>query len=62
MPSYRFYYLNDADHIVDAEWAPCTNDNTAIERAERLLEESRGYRAVEVWQGIRRVCAVALVA
>jgi hypothetical protein len=62
MPSYRFYFLNDADHIVDSEWAAYTNDNAAIERAEVLVEDHRRCRAIEVWQGTRRVCAVAPVA
>jgi hypothetical protein len=59
MPSYRFYFLNDADHIIDSDWAACANDNSAIQRAEMLVEDHSRCRAIEVWQGTRRVCAVA---
>jgi len=62
MPSYRFYFLNDADHIIDSDWAACTNDTAAIQRAKMLLENRRRCRAIEVWQGTRRVRAVAPVA
>jgi hypothetical protein len=62
MPSYRFYFLNGDDHIIDADWAPCANDNDAIHRAEQMLEGTRGCHAVEVWQGTRRICAVLMAA
>jgi hypothetical protein len=55
MDAYRFYYLNDANRIVDAEWASCPNDEAAIHRATRLLGDSRNCCAVEVWQGVRLV-------
>lgn len=56
MSSYRFYYLNERDHIVDAEWSPCQDDKAAATRARTLLiAEAHDYRAIEIWSGTRRV-------
>ena len=61
MSSYRFYYLNERDHFVDADWAPCPDDEAAAARARTLLlAEARDYRAIEIWNGTRRVDPVAL--
>lgn len=55
MSSYRFYFLNDSDHIIDADWLPCLGDDAAIARARSLLAEAHECRAIEIWQGARRV-------
>jgi hypothetical protein len=59
MVSYRFYYLNERDHIIDAEWVACIGDATAMARAAVKLLGRRDSRSVEIWQGKRRVDAVA---
>ncbi len=55
MSSYRFYYLNDHDHIIDAAWAPCLSDDAAVTRAKTMLADTQECRAIEIWQGTRRV-------
>jgi hypothetical protein len=55
MSSYRFYFLNDCDHIIDADWLPCLGDDAAIARARSLLTETHECRAIEIWHGTRRV-------
>jgi hypothetical protein len=57
--SYPFYYLNEVDHIVDADWASCGSDAAAIARARAMLLRTRQCRVVEIWQGTRRVEAIA---
>lgn len=60
MSSYRFYYLNERDHIVDADWAPCSSDSAAIARAKSTLPPTNTCRVVEIWQGKRRVNAIVI--
>ena len=59
MSAYRFYYLNEVDHIVDADWASCGSDAAALERAKSMLDRTRRCCVVEIWQGTRRVDAIA---
>ena len=59
MHSYRFYYLNELDHIIDADWAVCGSDAAAIERAAAMLPRKQHCQTIEVWLGTRRVEAVA---
>jgi hypothetical protein len=59
MTSYRFYYLNERDHIIDAEWVVCAGDTAALARAAAKLLARRDSRGIEIWQGRRRVDAVA---
>ena len=59
MFSYRFYYLSEIDPIVDADWASCGSDAAAIARAKAMLPRTRQCRVVEIWQGTRRVEAIA---
>jgi hypothetical protein len=59
MISYRFYYLNERDHIVDAEWVSCAGDAAAMARAATKLLARGDSRGVEIWHGKRRVDAVA---
>jgi hypothetical protein len=55
MSSYRFYYLNGHDHIIDADWAACSGDAAAIARAKSVLVDMHDCRAIEIWQGTRRI-------
>ena len=52
MPEYRFYILG-ADGLISqpAVMAKCRDDEEAIERGKRMLDDA----AVEVWQGARKV-------
>jgi hypothetical protein len=59
MAPYRFYYLNERDHIIDAEWVFCSEDAAAMARAAAKLLARRDSRGIEIWQGRRRVDAVA---
>ncbi|HEX3970563.1 MAG TPA: hypothetical protein VHX19_04530 [Stellaceae bacterium] len=59
MAAYRFYYLNERDHIIDAEWVFCPGDAVAMARAAGKLLMRRDGRAIEIWQGKRRVDAIA---
>jgi len=61
MSSYRFYYLDDSDHIIDADWAACASDAAAVNRAGSVLAERGDCRAIEVWQGTRRISAVGAI-
>jgi hypothetical protein len=58
MVSYRFYYLNERDHIIDAEWVACIGDAAAMARAAAKLLARRDSRGIEIWHGMRRVDAV----
>jgi hypothetical protein len=58
MSSYRFYYLNEHDHIIDADWAACSGDAAAIARAHLVITETHECRAIEIWHGTRRVEAI----
>lgn len=58
MIPYRFYYLNEHDHIIDAEWVYLAGDPAAMVFAAAQLRVRRDSRGIEVWQGKRRVDAV----
>ena len=51
---YRFYLLEDGDHIAAVKACECTNDAAALLEADAFLQAST-YPAVEVWNGPRRV-------
>jgi hypothetical protein len=59
MIPYRFYFLNARDHIIDAEWVCCAGDAAAMARAAAKLLARHDSRGIEIWQGKRRVDAVA---
>lgn len=59
MVAYRFYYLNERDHIIDAHWVFCPGDAVAMARAAGQLLMRSDSRGIEIWQGPRRVDAVA---
>jgi hypothetical protein len=51
---YRFYLLDDGDHIAAVRVCECTSDADALLEADAFLQAST-YPAVEVWNGPRRV-------
>ncbi|HEY1503422.1 MAG TPA: hypothetical protein VGF92_03930 [Stellaceae bacterium] len=51
----RFYYLNERDHIIDAEWISGAEDAVAMALAAAKLLARRDSRGIEIWQGKRRV-------
>jgi hypothetical protein len=59
MNPYRFYYLNERGHIIDAEWVACASDTAAMARAAAKLLARRDSRGIEIWQGKRRIDTVA---
>ncbi|HEV3176758.1 MAG TPA: hypothetical protein VGZ72_12265 [Stellaceae bacterium] len=54
MPTYRFYFLDGANHIQDAEQHDFTYDREAIENGPTMCAQ-RGEYVMEIWQGIRMV-------
>jgi hypothetical protein len=54
MSSYRYYFLDSADHIADFHLIECETDRQAQTRADRLLAAC-GYPGIEVWDCDRRV-------
>jgi len=57
MSSYRYHFLDSADHIAEFHLIECETDRQARTRADRLLAAC-GYPSIEVWDHGRRVyCA-----
>ncbi len=52
--AYRFYFVGERGHIMDAEWDGSKSDPSAMIRANASLE-TRDCHFVEVWQGVRLV-------
>jgi len=55
---YTFLFVSPTGSIPTFEVEPCPDDAAARRRAERLLEQERERRAVEVWNERERVCVV----
>jgi len=53
---YRFYLLDDADHIVTAHEIEAGTDEEASELAAAMLRDQARHRAIEVWERARKVC------
>jgi hypothetical protein len=51
---YKFYLLEDGDHIVAVRDCDCPSDADALLEADAVLQAS-ACPAVEVWNGSRRV-------
>jgi hypothetical protein len=51
MKGYRVYYINSADHIVDALDLACQDETTAVYQANRL----GNGRALELWERDRLI-------
>ena len=54
MPSYRYCFLDSADHITDFQMIESETDSQARIRADRLLG-AFGCAGIEVWECDRRV-------
>jgi hypothetical protein len=52
--AYRFYRLDGAGKISNAEWVEATDDSDAI----RQVRELKLRTASEIWQGNRRITRV----
>jgi hypothetical protein len=54
MPSYRYNFLDSADHITEFQVIAGRSDGEAQTRADRLLAAC-GYPGIEVWDRGRHV-------
>ena len=54
MSSYRYHFLDSADHIAEFHLIECETDRQAQTRADRLLAAG-AYPGIEVWDRDRRV-------
>lgn len=61
MATYRYYFLDDQDHIIEAEAQEFPDDARAKEMAAEIAARHPGY-AMEIWQGARIVHRQSLVA
>ena len=55
MPVYRCYLLNELGTPVDAEVVDSPTDNHAEQHAIALLYACPRHRAIEVWEGERKI-------
>jgi hypothetical protein len=51
MKGYRVYYINSANHVVDALDLACQDETTAVYKANRL----GAGRALELWESDRLI-------
>jgi hypothetical protein len=51
MASYRFYFLDDSEHINKADYVECQDDRDALEKARGFCDAFH----IDVWDGTRRV-------
>ena len=55
MNVYRCYFLNAANRIEAAEDLDAETLSEAVERAQSMLQSRPQHRAIELWEGARRV-------
>ncbi len=57
MHIYRCFFLNESDHIKAAEIIEVEADaiGDVIDKARVMLQERPQYRAVEIWDGARKL-------
>ena len=55
MATYRFYFLDGASHIYEAEERDFSNDQEAIDTGPQMHEHHGGVFAMEIWQANRLV-------
>jgi hypothetical protein len=53
--TYRFYFLDAAKHIYEAEQRDFANDKEAIDSGPQMHERHGGVYAMEIWQANRLV-------
>jgi hypothetical protein len=56
MPAYRIYWLNQDDHITEADWLIVDVDDEVREVAASYLGKAS---AVEIWHHARRIVRVS---
>ena len=54
--TYRFYLLDDGDHVVAAHEIEAGSDEEASDLAAAMLREQTRHPAIEVWDRTRKVC------
>jgi hypothetical protein len=54
MATYRFYFLDGANHIQEAEEHELADDTVAIDHGMAIRAHHAGH-AMEIWQGARLV-------
>jgi hypothetical protein len=54
MSQYRIFAIGPDGHITDATLSECSNDEQAIEQAQRL----QGDRDLDIWDGARLVASL----
>jgi hypothetical protein len=54
--NYRFYLLNQDDHITKVHVAECEGPDDIQRMALSLLAAQEATAAVEVWERAKRVC------
>ncbi len=52
MPHYRIYLLDAQNHITAVRQAECADDETALARADDVID---GHAGAEVWQEARLI-------
>ena len=57
MSEYRLYWLDDENHIRDAETVECSTYEQACAAAMDRLGK---YKAIEIWSGTRRLGQVTV--
>ena len=55
MTTYRFYFLDGANHIYEAEERDFADDKDAIDSGPQIHEHHGGVCAMEIWQANRLV-------
>ncbi len=55
MPHYRIYFLNDKGRIRHAVDIECPTDDDAL----RVVQERKDGRAMELWEGARKVAEIS---
>ena len=55
MRTFRLYFIDGRQKIIEATAIECADDQQAIEEARRWLGEREAVRGVEVWDRARRV-------
>ena len=61
MPTFRCYFLDDKDHIQNAEVIDAEALDEAIEKGLILLRRSR-HQSLEMWEGATKVFPTSALA
>jgi hypothetical protein len=55
MTTYRFYFLDRANHIYEAEERDFAHDNEAMDNGPQMHANHGGECAMEIWQANRLI-------